>query len=100
MIVDYSKNSLLLCVNGTTELHFKVYSLCGSGTAELQVKVGPHRTRAYSVARAYSNQSKYEKNVHISFSVWGYRIKFIITAIQRSHREEDASLKRRNLRII
>ena len=33
------------------------------------------------------------KNVHMSFSVWVYRIKFFITAIQRIYREEDASLR-------
>ena len=40
------------------------------------------------------------KHVHISFSVWVYQIKFIITAIQRIDCDEDASLKRRNLRVI
>ena len=36
------------------------------------IKVGSHRTRAYSVARAYSRQSKYKKNVHLSFFLFGY----------------------------
>ena len=35
-------------------------------TADL-LKVGSHRTRAYSVARAYSRQSKYGKCAHILF---------------------------------
>ena len=39
------------------------------------------------------------KNVNTSFSVLAYRIKFIITDIQPIGREEDASVKRRNLRI-
>ena len=39
MIVDYTKNSLLLGGSGTTELQFKVYSLFGSGIAELQVTI-------------------------------------------------------------
>ena len=41
MIVEYIKNSLLLCGSGTTELHCQdlVYSLCRSGTLELHVKV-------------------------------------------------------------
>ena len=39
MIVDYTKNSLLLCGSGTAELQVKVYSLFGSGIAELLVTI-------------------------------------------------------------
>ena len=56
-----------------------------------RIKIGSHRTRA---------DNPNVKNVHISFSLAVYPIKFIITAIQRIDREEDALLKRRNLRII
>ena len=61
------------------------------------VKVGSHGRTA---SRGRIADDPNMKNVHITFYVRVYRIKFIITAIQRIDREEHASFKRRNLKKI